>query len=156
MATILFITDKFSTDEKLDELKAIFHALDLDGDGTLTKSEIKHSTLITQDQINELFPFTDIDGDGEVTYDEWIVTFIDKNKLITDENLLLTVFKFFDHDGGNSVSASELKTELGKMFPEKQDFSEVEWKEIINEVDQDGNGSVEFDEFKKMMRKCLA
>ena len=100
-----------------------------------------------------LFANTDIDGDGYVTLNEWVVTFIDKNELISEKKLEI-VFNLFDQGGDKSISAKELRTELSLFFDDN--LSDSEWKEIINEVDKDGNGQVEFDEFKQMMRKCMA
>ena len=48
VATIMFITEKLVTDEKLDYLKAIFHAIDLNGDGRITKEEMLESQLMPE------------------------------------------------------------------------------------------------------------
>lgn len=56
----------------------------------------------------------------------------------------------FDQDGGGSISHDELKAVLGGS---KSKMDEKYWKEMIAEVDENGDGEIDFDEFKKMMMK---
>ena len=82
---------------------------------------------------------------------------IDKNTLITDEKLKLA-FNLFDTDGGGTISSHEVKETLtgfsddgGVMTDEENQI----WDELINEVDLDGNGEIDFYEFCHMMRKIV-
>ena len=55
-------------------------------------------------------------------------------------------------DNSGSISADEIKGVLGvgkKLGDDKI------WDDIIKEVDTDGNGEVDFEEFKVMMKKFL-
>lgn len=68
------------------------------------------------------------------------------------EDKLKEAFCLFDKDGSGSISAVELKNVLGigKKFG-----NEDIWAEIVKEVDQDGNGEIDYNEFKIMMEKLL-
>lgn len=57
----------------------------------------------------------------------------------------------FDRDGGGTISAGEVAEILGGTL--SKDITV--WTDIINEVDQDGNGEIDYDEFKTMMQKFL-
>lgn len=57
----------------------------------------------------------------------------------------------FDTDGSGSITIDELMKAFGASGDEDID----EWQQIINEVDLDGNGEIEFDEFKLMMQKLV-
>ena len=103
-----------------------------------------------------IFEEVDLDGNGEIEFNEWIVASIDKNSLITEEKLK-QAFSLFDADGSGTIRAHEVKATLTGNQSES-DFSEEEgqlWKEIIDEVDLDGNGDIDFEEFCKMLRKLV-
>ncbi|KAL3858448.1 hypothetical protein ACJMK2_013039 [Sinanodonta woodiana] len=58
------------------------------------------------------------------------------------------MFKMFDINGDNRISSAELGTVLRGL---NQNPTEAELKEMIAELDSNGNGTIEFDEFVKMM-----
>ena len=57
-------------------------------------------------------------------------------------------FSLFDHDENGSISAHELGLVLSALG---QTPSQNELSDMINEVDVDGNGTVEFAEFVILM-----
>jgi len=61
-------------------------------------------------------------------------------------------FDMFDSDGGGDISTAELGTVM-KMLG--QNPSREELDEIIEEVDEDGSGSIDFEEFLVMMVRLL-
>ncbi|EDQ92341.1 uncharacterized protein MONBRDRAFT_21933 [Monosiga brevicollis MX1] len=65
----------------------------------------------------------------------------------SDENLRIA-FKAFDTDRSGSVSRQELKSMLEKL-DHRPTNAEVE--EILNAVDANGDGEIDYDEFVKLM-----
>merc|ERR1712176_1209874 len=63
---------------------------------------------------------------------------------------LKEAFDAFDKDGSGAISAEEL---LGVMRAMGQNPTEDELLNLVLEVDVDGNGTIEFDEFISMMKK---
>jgi len=59
-------------------------------------------------------------------------------------------FNLFDKDGDGVITTKELGTVMRSLG---QNPSEVELQDMINEVDQDGNGTLDFEEFLVMMAK---
>ena len=51
-----------------------------------------------------------------------------------------------DQDGGGCVDAEKLITTIKKEFEMTIDI-----EALINEVDEDGSGEIEFDEFKELL-----
>ncbi|KAL4237920.1 hypothetical protein ACF0H5_002630 [Mactra antiquata] len=76
---------------------------------------------------------------------------IDIAKLgLTEEQLadFQRAFDLFDPDGDGTITTLELGTIMRVIG---QNPTEAELQDMVNEVDEDGNGTIEFDEFVKMM-----
>jgi calmodulin len=63
-----------------------------------------------------------------------------KSKDIDPEEEIRAVFKVFDRDNNGVISAAELR-EVMSSIGEK--LTDAELDEIISEVDQDGNGTID-------------
>jgi len=68
-----------------------------------------------------------------------------------NENNLKTTFALFDKDGGGTLSAEEVATILGHNMSKDK----VVWSEIIKEVDLNGDGLIDYNEFKAMMSRFI-
>ena len=63
-------------------------------------------------------------------------------------NFLLECFNNYDYDGNGELCKKELKLLMAHLG---QDPSSEELDAMIAEIDKDGNGEINFDEFKEMM-----
>ncbi|MQM13492.1 hypothetical protein Taro_046417 [Colocasia esculenta] len=61
-------------------------------------------------------------------------------------------FSLFDKDGDGCITTKELGTVMRTL---EQNPTEAELKEMIREVDTDGNETIDFDEFLKLMARKL-
>ncbi|XP_069110938.1 calmodulin-like [Argopecten irradians] len=61
-------------------------------------------------------------------------------------------FSLFDKDGDGFVSSKELGTVMRSLG---QNPTEAELQDMINEVDTDGNGTIDFPEFLTMMSRKI-
>ena len=156
-ATLAFLVHNLSTQEDLSELKEVFLSFDKNGDGRLTKDELlKGMTRVTTetkiiDSLDELMKTIDTDNNGYIEFEEFIRASIDKEKLLTEKNLKIA-FDVFDKDKSGGISASELKMLLGESNVHTKD---VVWKNMIKEIDLNGDGQISFEEFKNMMNKVI-
>ena len=100
--------------------------------------------------VEEIFEKVDINKDGAIEYTEFLAASIDKESLLSEEKLS-AAFKNFDKDGSGTISALEIKNVLGVG----KNITEHIWDEIIGEVDNDGNWSIDYEEFKSMMMQLI-
>lgn len=70
-----------------------------------------------------------------------------KPKELTSEQLeeIKSAFELFDKDGSNSIDANEMRSAM-RALGVKMNKQQI--KELMDEIDVDGNGSLDFDEFK--------
>lgn len=155
-ATFSFIASQLSTKSEREEMLALFKSLDADNSGTLSRVELLQGyTQLYGDQIddiegevNRIMAQVDTDKSGEIDYTEFIAATLNKNRLLSRERLE-AAFKAFDIDNSGTITADELKMMLGKYHS----YEDEMWQEIINEVDQNGDGVIDLREFTEMMLK---
>ncbi len=71
---------------------------------------------------------------------------INKDKLLSTDKLK-AAFSLFDKDGSGAISSEEVK----EILCSGQRIDDKVWDEVIREVDADGNGEIDFEEFSTMM-----
>ena len=89
-----------------------------------------------------IFNNIDLDGSGEISYNEFLTAMIEGKNLVTNDRLQ-KAFRMLDKDNSGSISLEEIRHIFGG--------EESKWKRIINEVDLNNDGEIDFEEFKKMM-----
>lgn len=93
----------------------------------------------------------DANDDGVVSYSEWLMTSMNKRKVLTEAKLQ-AAFQGLDVDRSNSVSFDEIKQFL---FGSKQ-FSEDEYlRAVIEKYDTDQSGDMSFEQFRNLMFELL-
>lgn len=132
----------------------MFKAFDTNGDGMLSKEEIKNGYekvfgySINEEQITAMFKAVDLDGSGYLDYSEFVVATMNEKNLFSEKKLK-AAFKMFDKDDSGYISGDEVKESLIRI----QKFSDDEINEIIGQVDENGDGEISFEEFKIIMTK---
>lgn len=92
-----------------------------------------------------------MDHSGEIDFSEFMTASVNKKTLLQNEKLQ-AAFKYFDRDSSGEINVEEIKEVLGGNIVTSEDV----WKQVLSEVDINGDGGIEFDEFKKMMTKLLS
>ncbi|KAF4660990.1 substrate-specific activator of APC-dependent proteolysis [Perkinsus olseni] len=128
-------------EDSIEELNQMFNALDKNGDGTLTVEEISKgfelvgmdgfSVYQVPDHFSEYVANIDVGGSGVVDYSKFLAATLDKKHYIQEEVLSGGAFE-----------------NIGDAL----DIHSREIEAIIDEVDADGDGEIDFEEFMQMMR----
>ena len=157
-AALAFIVHNLAKREDIKELKNLFMAFDLNGDGRLTKDELVQgmTQVMTKGEachdVERIMATIDVDKNGYIEYEEFLRASLNKEKLLSKENIK-TAFDLFDEDGSGFISTEELKNILGKGT--NSNLSEDVWISIIKEIDENSDGQISFDEFSDVMYKLM-
>ena len=137
-------------------LTEAFHKADTDGDGKLSHEELKdliQSLGLEEDEekLNKFVMEVDADNDGTIDLDEFqlIVDKMNSKTTMTFEEQLRETFELYDVDGSGGLDQEEI-TQL--MATLGHDLTDEEVSDMIAEVDGDGNGDIDYDEFVAMFK----
>lgn len=92
-ATYAFIASQLLSKQEKEDIDKVFRAMDANGDGKLSKEEIKNGYLeyfgksLTDEQIDEMFAQVDADGNGEIDYSEFVVATMNEKNLLSNNKL---------------------------------------------------------------------
>ena len=84
----------------------------------------------------------DVDNSGQVSFDEFLMTCIHPQEMLTKDNMY-RAFKDFDDDGGGSVSTVEIKQAL---TPKNGKISDETWDIVFQMKKDDPNKGAEAQE----------
>jgi len=148
-AALHIIADNLD-DGKIKEFRKVFTAMDADGDGQLTVTEVRKGmekaglTDIPAD-LEEILKQVDSDGSGVIDYSEFLAATLETKLYLQEENVW-AAFRKFDLNGDGKISPEEL-AEVLKDPEVLKEFG----KQMV-EIDKDGDGFIDFEEFMEMMR----
>jgi calcium-dependent protein kinase len=141
-------------DHQIIQLRETFTAMDANGDGLLTLEELKGGldragvTSLPRD-LEAIMEAIDADNSGVIDYTEFLSATIDRKSYLKEE-VCFTAFSVFDLDGDGKISHEELQKVLQSDSVEKT-VGHEEIAGIMMQVDSNGDGSIDFDEFMAMM-----
>ena len=154
-AVLAFIVSQSAAENENTSILDTFKTLDTDGDGILSKEDIKNGFKdftdenTAQSEAERVFEILDFDKNGQINYTEFLAAAFDKRKTLSIEKVQ-HAFKAFDKDGNGRITPSDLKELIGG---ELNDENFEIWEELIKEADQNGDGEVSFESFAGFMMK---
>jgi len=165
----LTMVDSAETDSivvRREEMRRVFSIFDKNGDGLISQQEMRESfdklrLCIDEDDLLYSIRTVDVNGDGHVDFDEFVTLYqsmSDKGSNQEeatadhkDEDAdLVEAFGVFDENGDGFITVEELQSVL-KSLGLNEGRTIGDCKKMIAKVDKDGDGVVNFMEFKEMM-----
>lgn len=150
------------TEAEIEELKEAFMVFDKDDSGSITADELAQmlrsimpEQLLSDSVVKKLLAKFDKNGDGTIDFDEFL-SMMQSTQATTkkgDDDELQRAFRVFDRDGDGTISAKEILTVM-QALGENVDLETCQL--MVKSVDLDGNGTIDVNEFKKMMRDGFA
>merc|ERR1712137_521223 len=140
-------------ESQIKALRDTFMALDENGDGLLTVNEMKEGLSrcglkeIPPD-LQQIMEEVDSDGSGVIDYTEFLAATLDK-KVYMSEDVCWSAFRVFDRNGDGKICKKEIEQVVGNADVQSA-FGEM--GALMAEVDANGDGEVDFQEFMQMMR----
>jgi len=148
-ATIAYIVHNLNQTKEINDLQKVFQEMDVNNDGMLTYSEIKNAyekyfgKTISEMQINKIIEGMDSNSDGIISYEEFLRVSLNQNHFVDEKNLKLA-FDLFDLNKDGKLSKEELIRVL-----DTSNFDYID--SLIPIIDNNKDGFINFDEFKKLM-----
>lgn len=151
-AVIRFITSHLLRNQDKHELIEVFKKVNRSGSGKVTEDEIvefcKSYGNEDFDELvaKELFCRVDTDNNGVIEYTEFLAAAIDKRKLICLNNLK-AAFSTINVKGNGKLTVDELKA----FLKSDEEIETNAYERLIELVDKNGDGVIDFEEFKEIM-----
>ena len=141
------------TDFQIEEFREAFRVFDVDGSGNIDKDELKKLMLSVgqtpgDDELDEMVRIADADGSGEVDFYEFVALMAHKMADPSNDDAVSQAFDLFDRDGDHMLDVNELRS-LMMNVGEAATWGDIQT--LISEVDINGDGAINVDEFTKMV-----
>lgn len=146
------MTDNLS-EEQIGSFKDAFTLFCVDEDGSICSKELglilkslgqNPTNAELQDMINEV----DADGSGRLDFPEFLLMMANQVRQTESEEEIRESFRVFDKDGNGFISTHELRHVLNNLG---EKLNDLEIEEIICDIDIDGDGQINYQEFFTMM-----
>ena len=146
-AIYAYIVSQYMDNALLNKLREVFRNLDKDGDGYLSKLEVKNSLdkLGLRFNFDEIRKGCDTDRNGYVNYSEYLAATVNKAQAYNRE-ILKRVFTRFDKNKDGVICLDELKKAIGG-----NNNQDAAFRRMIEEADKNGDGAVDLNEFLEYM-----
>lgn len=150
-----YIASQLTTVQETENLRRRFIEMDANNDGKLSKEEIlagfRSMGLGANIDIEEIFRICDTDKSGYVDYTEFITMTMNwKNSL--SESQIKTAFAAFDREKKGAIMLDDIKHLFVNENTSETDLAV--WQEMLEEVDENGDGVIDLSEFEHMIRQC--
>ena len=161
-AVIAYLVHHITNTEECFEASKLFIKIDLNSDGKIEKHELVQGFEkywgISKDEAKEkvdlIFANIDTDFNGFIEYEEFVRAAVNSS-IFMSQNYLKFAFNYFDRDSSGDITFEEIKKRFTQNSKNTNPKVDKELKEIFDKIDINGDGSISFGEFCKMMKNIM-
>jgi len=141
---------------QLETLQTAFDAIDTEKTGAIGAAAIGTilkdcGVRVSDEELNEIILEVDDDGSGLLEFEEFAqlaAKFLLEEDLVEMKKELKEAFRIYDKEGNGYITNEVFLEILRELDPK---LTQENLDDIIEEIDEDGSGTVDFEEFMQMM-----
>ena len=161
-AVIAYLVHHITNTEECFEASKLFIKIDLNSDGRIEKHELIQgfekywgiSKEEAKEKVDLIFANIDTDFNGFIEYEEFVRAAVNSS-IFMSQNYLKFAFNYFDRDSSGDITFEEIKKRFIQNTKNTNPKVDKELKEIFDSIDINGDGSISFGEFCKMMKNIM-
>ena len=161
-AVIAYLVHHITNTEECFEASKLFIKIDLNYDGKIEKHELIQgfekywgiSKKEAKEKVDLIFANIDTDFNGFIEYEEFVRAAVNSS-IFMSKNYLKFAFNYFDRDSSGDITFEEIKKRFTQNAKNVNEQVDKELKEIFDSIDINGDGSISFNEFCKMMKNIM-
>jgi len=137
------------SEAEVEKLWEAFNVFDADSSGAISAEELGQvmrslGQSPSDTELRDMIKEVDIDLSGTINLDEFKALMVSRQG--DRQSRLKLAFSVFDQDGSGQITVNELHNVMSQFG-----LTDKELDEIIKEVDHDGDASIDFEEFCKLV-----
>eukprot|EP01083_Nonionella_stella_P083383 230564_1 len=136
-----------------EELKEAFGMFDNDADGKITVAELgkameKLGQKLSEKELQKMISKVDKNGSGAINYKDFKTMMQAQLEQKSTDDEIRQAFELFDKNKDGKITPQELKEVMSSLG---EQLTDQDVEDMIYEADQTGDGTINFNEFKRMM-----
>ncbi|XP_078444267.1 ca2+-binding protein 1 [Wolffia australiana] len=137
-------------EEREEQLRPAFEALDVDGDGRIGREDLKSVFGIDRPDalIDSMIDSADVDRDGYVAFQDFSKIILRQRRRGSSHGILTEAFEAMDRDGDGLLGFDDLKSLMGLLGCPGLAVSDDDIRAMIGLA---GGGPVSFQNFLKVL-----
>ena len=154
-----YLVHNFPQMKEVINANKLFNQLDTDGDGKINKNDLlkglktQNDSKTLEKDVDRIYRNIDMDKNGYIGNEEFVRAAVSKEKFIED-HILRFAFRYFDKNNSGEISRTELESVFKQGVADQTRIQEA-LEQIINEVDENKDGIIQYSEFVHIMKKML-
>jgi len=143
------------TETQKSEIKEAFDLFDPDGTGKIAIKDLKIALRAlgfepTMKEIQTLVADVTPECSNSLSYEEFMKIMLIKMTAEESQSEILRAFRLFDDDKTGKISFENIKRVSIEL---EEELTDEEIRDMINQVDEDGDGEISLEEFVKLFKK---
>jgi Ca2+-binding EF-hand superfamily protein len=145
----VYLENKEMSSEEVAKLWEAFQMFDEDGNSTVSAEELGQVMRSlgqnpSDTELRDMIKEVDVDLSGSIDFEEFKALMVSQQG--DRKSRLALAFSVFDENGSGQITADEMRAVMSQFG-----LTDQELDEIIKEVDHDGDASIDFEEFCKLV-----